>query len=88
MNGTLVVIPADLLEMLRCPVTRQPIAPASDDQLAALNAEVAAGRLCNAAGESVTVALDAALVRVDGTAAYPVRDGIPVLLADEALTFS
>lgn len=76
------------MDLLRCPVTRQPLAPASAGQLAALNAQVAAGRLRNAAGEPVTIPLDAALVRVDGSAAYPVSDGIPVLLADEALTFS
>ena len=82
------MIPADLLEMLRCPVTRQTLAPADADQLARLNGEIAAGRLRNAAGLPVADPLDAALVRADGAAAYPVRDGIPVLLADELVMFS
>ena len=82
------MIPDDLLEMLRCPVTRQTLAPANADQLARLNVYMAAGRLRNAAGLPVADPLDAALVRADGTAAYPVRDGIPVLLADELVTFS
>ena len=82
------MIPADLLDMLRCPVTRQSLAPANADQLARLNGEIAAGRLSNAAGVPIADPLDAALVRADGTAAYPVRDGIPVLLADERVTFS
>ena len=82
------MIPADLLDMLRCPVTRQSLAPADAAQLARLNAAITAGRLSNAAGVPVAGPLDAALVRADGTAAYPVRDGIPVLLVDERVTFS
>ncbi len=31
------------------------------------------------------VPLDAALVREDGAVAYPIRDGIPVLLPEEAI---
>lgn len=82
------MFPADLLDLLRCPTTRQTLTPATTDQLAHLNTAIAAGRLLNAAGVPVRESLDAALVRADGTAAYPVRDGIPVLLADEAVTFS
>ncbi len=74
-------IPADLLEILRCPVTRQCLVPADSDQLARLNTRLSAG-------EPVTEPLEAALVRADGAAAYPVRDGIPVLLAEESVTFS
>ena len=33
----------------------------------------------------VRLQLDAALVREDGRVAYPVRDGIPVLIAEEAV---
>lgn len=79
---------ADLLEILRCPVTRQRLAPADPGQLARLNALISAGGLRNAAGEPVTSPLEAALVRADGAAAYPVRDGIPVLLTEESVTFS
>ena len=82
------MFPADLLDLLRCPATRQTLTLASVDQLAHLNAAIAADRLLNAAGEPVREPLDAALVRADGKAAYPVRDGIPVLLVDEAVTFS
>lgn len=82
------MIPDDLLDLLRCPATHQRLLPASPDQLARLNQEITAGRLRNAAGEPVTDPLDAALIQADGTKAYPVRDGIPMLLADESVTFS
>ena len=71
------MIDADLLELLRCPTTRQRLVAADAGQLARLNAE---GR----AGEP----LDEALVREDGRAAYPVQGGIPVLLADACIVLS
>ena len=66
------MIPAALLALLRCPLTRQTLEMAP--------AELLAGR---ADGEGR--ALDAALVRADGAVLYPIRDGIPVLLAEEAV---
>jgi uncharacterized protein YbaR (Trm112 family) len=73
------------LELLRCPVTRQPVAVLPKDRLRALNAAAAAGTLHYADGRAVTGSIDAALVTEDGTRAYAVRDGIPVMLAEECI---
>ena len=71
------MIPADLLELLRCPQTRQTLALAGPETLATVNARTAGG-------EHST--LQAALVRADGAMLYPIRNGIPVLLAEQAIT--
>ena len=76
---------ADLLALLRCPATRQPLALAERAVIERLNAQAAAGQLRNAAGHSVTLKLDDGLVRADGAALYPVRNNVPVLLVDEAI---
>ncbi len=71
------MIDADLLELLRCPTTLQPLLAATAEQLARLNADGRGGK-----------PLEDALVREDGRAAYPVRGGIPVLLADECIALA
>ncbi len=76
---------AELLAVLRCPATRQPLGVAEAALIERLNARVAAGELCNGAGQKLTAPLEAGLVRADGRALYPVRNGVPVLLVDEAV---
>lgn len=79
------MIHADLLKMLQCPDDRSPLAVADDAQVATLNAAVQAGQLRNRGGELVTRALEGGLVRRDGKFLYPIFDGIPVMLIDEAI---
>mgnify|MGYP001582584086 CR=1 FL=1 len=76
----------ELLQILRCPQTRQTLAVAETAMVSRLNELVTAGQLRNAAGQPITVKLDGGLVRADGKALYPVRRNVPVLLVDEAIT--
>jgi len=79
------MIDSTLLAILCCPETRQSLTAASADVVSRLNGSIAAGSVKNVGGEAVTEAAEEYLVTEDGTRAYAVRAGIPVLLADEAI---
>ena len=79
------MIDAELLKLICCPETHQPLTPATDAVIERLNQRVTAGGLQNRAGKSVSEKLHAGLVREDGKYFYPVRQEIPVLLMDESI---
>lgn len=79
---------AALLEIVCCPVTRQPLERVDAATLERLNGLVDAGRLTTRGGAAVAERLDEALATRDGKVAYPVRDDIPVLLEDEGIMLS
>jgi uncharacterized protein YbaR (Trm112 family) len=78
------VIDKDLLEILACPETHQPLREADEALVAKVNARIAAG-LDNVGGKRVEGEIDGGLVREDGAVLYPIRDDIPVLLIDEGI---
>ena len=75
----------ELLEILVCPETKQGLRPADEALLQRINAAIEAGTLTSRGGEAVKERADEALVREDGHYAYAVRDGIPIMLIDEAI---
>ena len=78
-------VSADLVEILVCPETKQPVRLASAEELAGINERVAGGDLRNRGGKAPERAFDQALIREDGQIAYPVDDGIPVMLVEESI---
>jgi uncharacterized protein YbaR (Trm112 family) len=77
-----------LLDIICCPVTHVPLELMADGNLQHLNSLIAAKRIKTCADELVTETLQEALVTRDGRTAYPVRDGIPVLLEEQGILLS
>jgi len=78
-------IEPELLSILRCPETQQRLKAAEPELLEWLNQQIRTGQLRNRAGEPVGEMLDGGLVCEDGRRLYPIRLGIPVMLADESI---
>jgi len=79
------MIDKQLLEIIVCPVNRQPLQVANQSLLTRINQAIAAGQVKDQAGRPVTAPIEEGLLRQDGRMLYPIREGIPVLLADEGI---
>jgi len=82
------MVDKELLELIVCPETHQTLREASREQLDSLNARLARGELKSRGGTLLQVPLVEALVRADGKVLYPVLDGIPMLLVEEAVSIT
>jgi YfiH family protein len=78
-------IDPELLKILACPETKEPVSLAPAELIEKLNNLIEQGGIKNRGGEDVTETMDAGLIREDGRFLYPIRDDIPVMLIDEAI---
>ncbi len=78
-------ISKELLEILACPETKQPLSLADAATVESLNERIRQGQVTNRGGETVTEPMEAGLIREDGQYLYPIRDDIPVMLIDESV---
>ena len=83
--STATAVDPELLAILRCPESFQPLRLADDSTAQRLLQQARQGVLQNLQGSKVEADFEAILVREDGKRAYLVRDGIPVMLIDEAV---
>lgn len=75
----------ELLAILACPETKQPLALADDAMVEKLNAAIAGGALQNVGGGAVTEPVEGALLREDGEVLYLVRHRIPICMVDDGV---
>ncbi|MFC3550117.1 Trm112 family protein [Lysobacter cavernae] len=74
-----------LLDLLVCPTTRQPLLLLDSRGLQALNDAIQAGGIVRGDGSAQAEPVREALVTRDRKTVYRVDDGIPVLLAEDAI---
>ena len=81
------MVDPELLEILVCPETHQPVRPAEGGALDRLNQAIRSGGVTNRGGSEVAEPLEEGLIREDDKILYPVREDIPIMLIDEAIEF-
>ena len=83
--NTATSVDPELLAILRCPESLQPVRLAEEATVQRLLQQARQGALQNLQGSRVPPDFEALLVREDGKRGYLVREGIPVMLIDEAV---
>lgn len=78
-------ISPELLDLLVCPKTHQPLTQCPQSTLTKLNGRIVKGSVTNAEGNPVQKPLTDALLREDGALVYPLSDDIPLLLVGEGI---
>lgn len=74
------------IDALICPETHQKLTPVSGELLEQLNRRIHERSLTTRSGETISSTAEAALVTEDRQRVYLIRQGIALLLADEAVS--
>ena len=79
------MIHPELLEILCCPETRQPVRLAPEALVESVNRAIRDQSPKSAASGDKAEVLRGGLVREDGKFLYPIRNGIPIMLIEERI---
>ncbi len=74
-----------LLDVLCCPVTKQPVRVMKREEITALNARINAGEVRYQDDQTVDQPLAEGLITANEERVYRVDDGIPVMLEERAI---
>jgi uncharacterized protein len=77
----------ELLDILCCPETKQDLVLLDNKIIEKINKQIQQGTIKNRGGETVREPIDAGLLREDKKYFYPIREDIPIMLIDEAISF-
>lgn len=80
------MINRNLLDVLACPENKTPVKLGDQPLIDAINRAIKKGEIKNRGGQKVEHPIDGGLVREDGLYLYPIRDDIPIMLFDEAIS--
>lgn len=75
----------NLLPLLRCPETQQPLSMADGALITSINQRIAAETLRNRADRLIQQPIEGGLLRQDGKLLFPIHGKLPILLIDEAI---
>ncbi len=78
-------IDVKLLEILRCPLTKQSLYPLSSDRLDDINAKILSGDVRYEDGSIVSETIEEGLVTANETRIYRIDSGIPIMLHEQSI---
>jgi len=79
------MIDEKLIQMLRCPVDGGALQLADTELVARVNDRIEKGEIRDPLDQRVEQPIDGGLLNEAGNRLYPIRGGIPSLVADEAI---
>jgi len=79
------MLDSKLIDMLRCPVDGSNLQLVTGDHVQRINLAVEAGDLRDRLDQRISAPLEAALLNCQANRVYPIRGGIPSLVAGEAI---
>ena len=87
MKSLIYPMPIDrkLLEILRCPITKQQVFPLTEQQLVAINRAIEKGSVVHADGSKVDDQLNEGLITENRNRVYRIKQDIPIMLEDESI---
>ena len=78
----------DILQFVRCPISHSTLSLASDALIERLNERIESGTLVTRIDRVVDEPLELGLVDAEQSVLYPVKNGIPTLIPDEAISIA